>query len=573
MFSHLIPVMSKKGEKGKEKKKEEPPAPPQTLVKKPSNYGGGPQIPRRDRRVSSSIFGVSKKRELITLPKIADTPPAGKEALFIQKLQQCDVIFDFKEDPLSDIKYKEVKRAALAEVTEYVIFDRDAITEAIYPEAIQMFRLNIFRSLPPSINPSDVECDPEEDEPNLEAAWPHLQLVYEFFLRFLESPGFQPSIAKSYITPVFIVMLIEMMNSEDPRERDFLKTTLHRLYGKFLTYRAFIRKTINNVFYSFIYETERHKGIAELLEILGSIINGFAIPLKEEHKTFLLKALLPLHKVKSLPSYHPQLAYCVVQFLEKDSTLIQPIIHGLLKFWPRMHSSKEMMFLSEIEEILDVIEPADFKQLMGPLFTQLGKCVSSPHFQVAERALYYFNNEYLMKLIKDNAKEVMPIMYPALNKYGGSHWNKGVHGLIYNALKLFLEMDPKTFEECKQSYSQKHELEKQLYAEKAQQWKNVEIAARSNPVWPEVATIFGINQTEDEAKMEDEEADESKATVDLTIEELANLDVSGEPSSSTRRTSFNQKMSDLPPDDRVERALEEHQQRNSHLNTVKDSGC
>lgn len=33
-----------------------------------------------------------------------------------------------------------------------------------------------------------------------------------------------------------------------------------------------------------MYETERHNGVAELLEILGSIINGFALPLKEEHK-------------------------------------------------------------------------------------------------------------------------------------------------------------------------------------------------------------------------------------------------------------------------------------------------
>ncbi len=33
-----------------------------------------------------------------------------------------------------------------------------------------------------------------------------------------------------------------------------------------------------------MFETERHNGIAELLEILGSIINGFAQPLKEEHK-------------------------------------------------------------------------------------------------------------------------------------------------------------------------------------------------------------------------------------------------------------------------------------------------
>lgn len=31
---------------------------------------------------------------------------------------------------------------------------------------------NIFRTLPPNDNP---EFDPEEDEPTLEASWPHLQ--------------------------------------------------------------------------------------------------------------------------------------------------------------------------------------------------------------------------------------------------------------------------------------------------------------------------------------------------------------------------------------------------------------
>ena len=131
-----------------------------------------------------------------------------------------------------------------------------------------------------------------------------------------------------------------------------------------------------------------------------SIINGFALPLKEEHKVFLIKVLLPLHKVRTLSVYHPQLAYCIVQFLEKDPSLTQPVgseyifkrnenfigsfqvIMGLLKYWPKTHSPKEVMFLNELEEILDVIEPAEFQKVMVPLFKQLAKCVSSPHFQV-----------------------------------------------------------------------------------------------------------------------------------------------------------------------------------------------
>lgn len=32
---------------------------------------------------------------------------------------------------------------------------------------------NIFRTLPPSENP---DFDPEEDEPTLEASWPHIQV-------------------------------------------------------------------------------------------------------------------------------------------------------------------------------------------------------------------------------------------------------------------------------------------------------------------------------------------------------------------------------------------------------------
>ena len=61
---------------------------------------------------------------------------------------------------------------------------------------------------------------------------------------------------------------------------------------------------------------------------------------------------------------------------------IMQVIMALLKFWPKVHSPKEVMFLNELEEILDVIEPAEFHKVMVPLFKQLAKCVSSPHFQV-----------------------------------------------------------------------------------------------------------------------------------------------------------------------------------------------
>ncbi len=114
-----------------------------------------------------------------------------------------------------------------------------------------------------------------------------LQIVYEFLLRYVCANDTDAKVAKKYVDQSFVVRLLELFDSEDPRERDYLKTILHRIYGKFMVHRPFVRKAINNVFYRFVFETEHHNGIAELLEILGSIINGFALPLKDEHKVDL----------------------------------------------------------------------------------------------------------------------------------------------------------------------------------------------------------------------------------------------------------------------------------------------
>lgn len=45
-------------------------------------------------------------------------------------------------------------------------------------------------------------------------------------------------------------------------------------------------------------------------------------------------------------------------------------------------------------------------------------------FQVAERALYFWNNEYIMSLMSENVDEILPIMFPVLYKNSKTHWNK-----------------------------------------------------------------------------------------------------------------------------------------------------
>ncbi|PIN17813.1 Serine/threonine protein phosphatase 2A, regulatory subunit [Handroanthus impetiginosus] len=434
------------------------------------NYGNKLHDP-----LNSKVNGNAGVLPYEALPSFRDVPNSEKQNLFLKKLSLCCVVFDFT-DPVKNLKEKDIKRQTLVELVDYITSANGKFPETIMQEIIRMVSINLFRTLTtqPRENKILEAFDLEEEEPLMDPAWSHLQVVYEFLLRFVASPETDAKLAKRYIDHSFVLKLLDLLDSEDPRERDYLKTVLHRIYGKFMVHRPYIRKAINNIFYRFIFETEKHNGIAELLEILGSIINGFALPLKEEHKLFLVRALIPLHKPKCIPMYHQQLSYCITQFVEKDCKLADTVIRGLLKYWPITNSSKEVMFLGELEEVLEATQPPEFQRCMVPLFRQIARCMSSSHFQVAERALFLWNNDHIENLIKQNRKVILPIIFPALEKNSRSHWNQAVQSLTLNVRKIFSDVDTELFEECLLKFQEDEAQEEENKKKREATWKRLE---------------------------------------------------------------------------------------------------
>ncbi|KAM6600708.1 hypothetical protein CsatA_020317 [Cannabis sativa] len=417
------------------------------------------------------------------LPFLRDVSVSERSPLFLRKLKVCWVQCDFS-DTLKGVREKEIKRQTLLELVDFIQAGSCKLNETMQEELIRMVSVNVFRCLPPAAHEntgSEAAGDPEDDEPYLEPSWPHLQIVYEILLRYLVSSETDTKIAKRYIDHVFVLKLLELFDSEDPREREYLKTILHRIYGKFMVHRPFVRKAINNIFYRFIFETERHCGIAELLEILGSIINGFALPMKEEHKLFLSRALIPLHKPKCIAVYHQPLSYCITQFVEKDYKLADSVIRGLLKYWPVTNCQKEVLFLGELEEVLEATQSAEFQRCMIPLFRQIGRCLNSPHFQVAERALYFWNNEHIVSLIAQNRNVILPLIFEALEKNIRGHWNQAVNGLTGNVQRMFRDMDSELFEECEREYLEKETKARDLEERRELTWKRLEDVAAQAP--------------------------------------------------------------------------------------------
>ena len=416
------------------------------------------------------------------LAALRDAPPAKREELFIQKLKLCSVIFSF-DDPTSSAEKrgKDMKRQTLLELVDYVNTPagQKIFTESVMGDLMACISANVCRALPPATD----DFDPEEDKPVLEPAWPHLQVAYEFFLRFIVSSEVNAKAAKKYVDQKFCLQLVELFDSEDPRERDYLKTILHRIYGKFMSHRSFIRRAISNVFYRFVYETERHNGIGELLEILGSIINGFAIPLKKEHLQFLVRALIPLHKPKCVALYHQQLSYCIIQYVEKDADTATPILNGFFKCWPWSCSNKQVMFLNELEEILELLGADQLAHVSNMLFTNLARCLDCDHFQVVERALFLWNNEHLVNsgcLSRLHAQTVLPIIYGPLYKNSSGHWNATVEGLAQNVLKMYMEYDLVLYDSCTKLYFEEEEVAKRKLEVISQKWNSIEKIAMAN---------------------------------------------------------------------------------------------
>ena len=230
------------------------------------------------------------KKELHQLPLLKDCDEKNREDLLIQKLEQCCVIFDFPEgeeqqpEKSEDQEWKIIKSVALNELVEILRTrqkpgDTPIITRPIYEKAIKMFTVNSFRDLPPE----------KIDGLDIQGLNAHLQLVYKFFLCFLEASDFEES--KKFIDEKFLFNLLEMFNSEDPDERRFLKIILYRIYEKLDgELKVFIRNEVNNIFYRLIYRGV--KGIffsfmkINFLIFRGSISSAYFL--------FLTKKLLNL---------------------------------------------------------------------------------------------------------------------------------------------------------------------------------------------------------------------------------------------------------------------------------------
>jgi serine/threonine-protein phosphatase 2A regulatory subunit B' len=107
-------------------------------------------------------------------------------------------------------------------------------------------------------------------------------------------------------------------------------------------------------------------------------------------------------------------------------------------------------------------------------------CFGNFDIQVAERALFLWNNEHIVSLIAQNRTVILPIIFEAFERNIESHWNQAVHGLTVNVRKMFIEMDAELFEECQRNYAEKQAKAEEEAERRELNWKRLAEAAAQN---------------------------------------------------------------------------------------------
>lgn len=116
-------------------------------------------------------------------------------------------------------------------------------------------------------------------------------------------------------------------------------------------------------------------------------------------------------------------------FIEKEKAIGVELVVGLLKYWPITCPAKEVVYITEIEEILELIGSEAVQKFgtYGPkLLQRLVQSAQGMHYQAAERSLLFLNSDQIQKIVKANLQKAYPIIVKGLmnaNRGANAHWN------------------------------------------------------------------------------------------------------------------------------------------------------
>ncbi|KAJ5074435.1 serine/threonine protein phosphatase 2a regulatory subunit [Anaeramoeba ignava] len=226
-----------------------------------------------------------------------------------------------------------------------------------------------------------------------------------------------------------IKILFSFFKTEDQEERDLIKMIIHQIYSKYVSYRIFLRQLIRNFYLNSIQNEEDFQGISEMLEITKSIISGLKVPIKKEYNQDLYKIILPLFKNPNMISYSNSLKLCVSEFIQKDLNFSQSILQFLIKFYPKTNYHKQIIFISEFQEIIPELNDSFHQFTSDSLFPFLLKLINCDNSFVTSKTLDLFQNIFFIDFFCKSSK-CLGLFTNTISNCGVNHWSSEIRDKI-----------------------------------------------------------------------------------------------------------------------------------------------
>ena len=118
----------------------------------------------------------------------------------------------------------------------------------------------------------------------------------------------------------------------------------------------------------------------------------------------------------------------------------------MLKYWPFASFGKETLFLAELLEVMDVCDMTKLEPHIEKLFERLVKCIASPHLQVSDRAMCFFENDFFLSILRHYKSKIFPILVPVIAKLAETHWHKLLQDSLGALKNIMRDVDPNLYE-------------------------------------------------------------------------------------------------------------------------------
>lgn len=100
--------------------------------------------------------------------------------------------------------------------------------------------------------------------------------------------------------------------------------------------------------------------------------------------------------------------------------------------------------------------------------------------QVAERALYVWNNEQFVKMASQSTEQVFPVVVDGMEKNLKRHWSKSVRQLTENVKEMLEEMEPDVYSKCLSQLGHLECVTTEAEMMRKERWRILEMVAQRN---------------------------------------------------------------------------------------------